>query len=65
LIAAAVIVSILPAAERCGMRCEPLDPGPLRTAKAAGIDAVTENVAVTPAIRMQGRVHNEAGGGHG
>jgi hypothetical protein len=47
------------------MRCEPLDPGLLRTAKAAGIDAVTENVDVAPAIRLEGRVNNEAGGGHG
>jgi hypothetical protein len=44
------------------MRCGPLDPGLLRT---AGIDAMIENVDVAPAIRLQGRVNNEAGGGHG
>jgi hypothetical protein len=47
------------------MRCGPLDPGLLRAAKASVIDAMIENVDVAPAIRLQGRVNNEAGGGHG
>jgi hypothetical protein len=47
------------------MRCEPLEPGLLHAAEAAGNVAMTENIDVAPAYRLQGRVNKEAGGGHG